>query len=65
MMLLTFALAASAVALLAPAPATAAAGGNCVTFCMAPDACGFVCCYQTCCGSSCFDLDCPPPCDGN
>lgn len=68
MMLLTFALAVSSVALLSPAPAKAVGGGgNCVTFCTTPNACGYVCCYQTCCGSRCVDLDCapPPPCGDN
>jgi hypothetical protein len=47
--------------------ASPAAGSNCVTYCSAPDPCGYVCCFQQCCGRICVDLDCapPPPCEGN
>jgi hypothetical protein len=43
------------------APAAASGGGNCVTYCTDPDPCGYVCCFQTCCGNRCVDLDCAPP----
>jgi hypothetical protein len=47
------------------APAAASGGGGtCITYCSTPNACGYVCCYQQCCGNRCVDLDCapPPPC---
>ncbi|HEX4960306.1 MAG TPA: hypothetical protein VF173_05675 [Thermoanaerobaculia bacterium] len=45
----------------------AEAGGNCVTYCSTPNACGYVCCFQQCCDGRCIDLDCapPPPCGGD
>ena len=44
------------------APAAASGGGgNCVTFCSDPDPCGYVCCFETCCGNRCIQLDCAPP----
>jgi hypothetical protein len=61
LVLLALALAASAAGLLSPAPVKAS---GCVTYCSTPNACGYVCCYQQCCGRTCVDLDCapPPPC---
>ena len=49
---------------LSPSPAKA---GSCVTYCSAPDPCGYVCCFQQCCNGRCVDLDCAPPplCEGN
>ena len=35
--------------------------GNCVTHCSDPDPCGYVCCFETCCGDCCIQLDCAPP----
>ena len=63
MLLLTLALAASSAALLSPAAAKPSSGA-CVTFCSTPNPCGYVCCYQECCGRLCHDLSCapPPPC---
>lgn len=57
-------LGASAAGLFSPRPADAT---TCVTYCTTPNACGYVCCFQECCGSRCIDLDCapPPPCDGD
>jgi hypothetical protein len=48
----------------APVAEASPPGGPCVTYCSTPNACGYVCCYQQCCGSRCVDLDCapPPPC---
>lgn len=50
-----------------PAQATGGTGGSCVTYCTTPNACGYVCCFQQCCGGRCIDLDCapPPPCGDN
>jgi hypothetical protein len=61
LILLSLALVVSAAGLLVPAPATA---GGCQTHCSVPNACGYVCCYERCCGSNCVILDCapPPPC---
>lgn len=64
-LLLMLALVCSSATLLSPAPVKAApGGGNCVTYCSAPNPCGYVCCFQQCCGNICVDLDCapPPPC---
>ena len=42
-----------------------ATADTCVTFCSDPDPCGYVCCFEQCCGKRCVILDCapPPPCD--
>ena len=48
-----------------PSAQAAGGGGNCVTYCSPPDPCGQVCCYRTCCGNSCIDLLCTPPCGGS
>ncbi|HSS48105.1 MAG TPA: hypothetical protein VLX28_04095, partial [Thermoanaerobaculia bacterium] len=57
-------LAAAASGLYSPKTATA---DTCVTFCSPANACGYICCYQQCCGNRCIDLDCapPPPCPGD
>jgi hypothetical protein len=68
MMLSLLVLGASVAGLFSPSPAAAAPpGGTCVTYCSVPNACGYVCCFQQCCGSRCIDLDCapPPPCGGD
>jgi hypothetical protein len=54
--------------LTSPPPTEAAGGGgDCVTYCAPVNSCGYICCYQTCCGNRCVDLDCapPPPCPGD
>lgn len=53
-----------AAGLFTPAPV---AGSTCVTYCSDPNPCGYVCCFMTCCGRICVDLDCapPPPCGDN
>jgi len=50
--------------LLSPSAVKAA---TCTTYCSAPDACGYVCCYKQCCNGRCVILDCAPPpiCDFN
>jgi len=62
------ALIATVTGLTSPPPTEAAGGGgNCVTYCAPVNSCGYICCYQTCCGNRCIDLDCapPPPCPGD
>jgi hypothetical protein len=41
--------------------APAAQAADCVTLCTDPDPCGYVCCFETCCGNRCVQLDCAPP----
>jgi hypothetical protein len=68
MMLSLLVLGAAVAGLFSPRPAAASgSGGTCVTYCSVPNACGYVCCFQTCCGNRCVDLDCapPPPCGGD
>jgi hypothetical protein len=57
-------LAAAASGLYSPKTATA---DTCVTYCHPANSCGYICCYQTCCGNRCVDLDCasPPSCPGD
>ena len=59
-----FVLGGLAAGLFSPRPADAT---TCVTYCTDPNACGYVCCFEQCCGSRCIDLDCapPPPCGGD
>ena len=66
LILLTLALASAAAGLLSPLQAKPPGGGNCVTHCTTPNACGYICCYERCCGDNCVILDCapPPPCGG-
>ncbi len=66
LMMLSLLVLGASVAGLSPRSA-AASGGDCVTYCTTPNACGYVCCFQTCCGNRCVDLDCapPPPCGGD
>jgi len=37
---------------------------DCITYCSAPNECGYFCCFKQCCNGRCFILDCapPPPC---
>jgi hypothetical protein len=64
MLLVLLILGGSAAGLFSP---SRAAAGNCVTHCTDPDPCGYVCCYEQCCGNRCVILDCapPPPCGEN
>lgn len=64
LLLILVALAGSAAGLLSPPPVQA---DGCVTYCAVMNSCGYICCYQQCCGNRCVDLDCapPPPCDGD
>lgn len=68
LLLLSLVLAGSVAGLLSPSPASGRPPGiDCVTYCTVPNACGYVCCFQQCCGDRCVDLDCapPPPCEGD
>ena len=64
LILLTLALVSAAAGLLAPLQAKPPGGGSCVTHCTSPNPCGYICCYERCCGGNCVILDCapPPPC---
>jgi hypothetical protein len=65
LLLLAFSvLVGSAAGFLSPSLAKATTS-SCTTYCSAPDACGYVCCYKQCCNGRCVILDCapPPPCD--
>jgi hypothetical protein len=61
MLVMLLALAGSAAGLFS-APEVKA--DDCVTYCMSPNACGYICCYERCCNGRCVNLDCapPPPC---
>lgn len=61
LVLLSLALVFAVAGLAAPASAVRCDYNHCVTYCSSPNACGYVCCYQRCCGSCCVDLDCAPP----